>query len=181
MTKIEQHMGRYASPSRFGEKPVEFLVTGPNLIGAVCTNMKSRVVRRAADPESMKKVRNIDDFYDYHVADDNAILMVVEAQTNPQNSTIAPSASRVDPTRKRTLWVKPWVDFGISVQGDDSGRAFLFAASELDDAPCPDGLRHAQMDETRLMHICDGGYLVTARGDVTCLLGAEATWFACAS
>ena len=42
----------------------------------------------------MKKARDIDDFYDYHVADDNVILMVAEtAQANPQNSMIAQFAS----------------------------------------------------------------------------------------
>jgi len=123
VTKIEQHMGKYANPSRFGEKPIEILVTGPDLNGAVYKNMMGRVVGRAADPESMKNEKDIDDIYDYHVADDNVILMAVEkAQTNPQNSMIAPFASKIDPTGKRTLWVKTWADFGISEQSAESGR-----------------------------------------------------------
>merc|ERR1719258_292002 len=109
--KGKGNMGKYASPSRFGEKPIEILVTGPNLNGAVYKNMMGRVVGRSADPESMKNEKDIDDIYDYHVADDNVILMAVEkAQTNPQNSMIAPFASKIDPTGKRTLWVKTWAD-----------------------------------------------------------------------
>jgi len=123
VSKIEQHMGKYADPSRFGEKPIEILVTGPDLSGAVYKNMMGRVVGRAADPESMKNSKDIDDIYDYHVADDNVILMAVEkAQTMPENSMIAGFASKVDPTGKRTLWVKTWADFGITEQMADSGR-----------------------------------------------------------
>jgi len=120
--KIEEHMGKYATPKpgRFGEDPIEILVSGPELQGAVYKNMMGRVVGR--DPESVKNSRDIDEIYKHHVSSPNVQLIAVEkAQTNPANSMIAPFASQIDPTGKRTIWVKTWADYGISEKSAESG------------------------------------------------------------